>query len=363
MNIADTIRSRTLAIRDVIASIKSQISRLEGQRDAAEERIKRASTEITKQRTLEVERNRSFNAASEKVEEAQGVLAEIDRKRQDAIDHLIRCQDEHRLLYNSLRESQEAKEAALADIRKEQKDKQEAEFKISELRDQLEQKGTLFCQTQLETLEFHLRQQTEYVMAAFETQEQRQKALIERDALRKARHTEPEIANLCDQRDEFKKFLSTSMVPGVKEMLLSELKTIENELQKRFPGALQSSDLDILPSHNQIDELLFYCDHDGKAVFLLPLRSSDWEGAECDEPTDDSSKAMCIVWNMIRDLKIKRSDGEFISRKGRVEFISKFDLEEVAILQGFSVKYNNFDVLHFILTAVPAELQEVLSYE
>lgn len=362
MNIADAIRSHTIEVRDAIANIESQVSLAEGHRDASEERVKRASTEITKQRTLEDERKRSLNAASEKVAEAQRILEELERKRQDALDALIRCQDEEGALSKLLREAQEATGAALAEIKKEQRAKQEAESNISELRDDLEKKRTLLRRKILDTLEEHLKQQTDYVMAAFATHEQRQKVIGEREALRRARHTDSEVARLCDEKDEVKKLLSTAMVPGVKEMLLTKMKIIEAQLQERFPGAFQFSNSDVVPRDNQIEELLFYCDRDGKAVFLLPIRSDDWDATQKDEPTDDSTKAMCIVWNMIRELGLKTRDGNFLTGKGRVSFASRFDLEEVAILQTFGVKFNNLNVLRFILTAVPAELQEALSY-
>jgi hypothetical protein len=66
---------------------------------------------------------------------------------------------------------------------------------------------------------------------------------------------------------------------------------------------------------------------------------------------------------MVRELKLKTDDGDFTTVRGRAVFASRFDLEDVAILEGFRLKVQDSVVLHFILSAVPTELQEALSYE
>jgi len=199
------------------------------------------------------------------------------------------------------------------------------------------------------------------VHAAFFTQEQRLKIMRESEAFKKARHTDPEIGRLCDQRDELRKFLGTAMVPAVKDMLQVSLNDIENQLTTRFPNALKVSDAK--SKDNQIEELLFYINHEGKAIFLLPLHTKDWDAAEKGEITDGTSEAMCFVWNMIRELSLRVEDGDFITIRDRPAFESRFDLEEVAILEGCNVKRQNSIVLHFVLTQVPIEVQEVLLYE
>lgn len=361
MLIADFIRSYTQPVRDILSNINSQLSQAEGQRNSAEERVKRASTEITRQHTLEGERKRALNATSDKVVDAQRILEELERKRQEALDTLMQYQEEQRKLSQSLREAQQATEAALAEVKKEQKSKQEAEQLLSKYRVEREGKQQELRLKMLDSIERYLKQQTDNVLAAFATQEQRQKRIQEIEAFRKARHADPEVAKLSEQREELKKFIDTASVPGVKDMLQETLKMIESQLHQRFPGAVQLPDA--IPRDNPIEEILFYCNLEGKAVFLLPFRASDWEAAKLNEPTENSSRAMCIVWNMLHELDLKAEDGEFVTERDRPVFLSRFDLEDVAILEGFRVKCQNMEIMRFILTAVPRELQEALINE
>jgi hypothetical protein len=67
---------------------------------------------------------------------------------------------------------------------------------------------------------------------------------------------------------------------------------------------------------------------------------------------------------MIKELNLRTEDGDFVRVQGRLVFASRFDLEEVAILQqGFAVKCEGTDVIRFVLATVPTELQEALSHE
>ncbi len=72
---------------------------------------------------------------------------------------------------------------------------------------------------------------------------------------------------------------------------------------------------------------------------------------------------MCFVWNMIHNLGLKEEDGRFLSENGCVAFETCLGLENIAILQDFGIKCEGSEILRFKLTAMPAELQEVLNDE
>jgi len=361
MSIAEFIRQHTLNVRDAIAALEEQIVRAEGQRNAADERVKRSSTEITRQRALETERKRSVNSASEKVTEAQRVLEEIDRRRQQALEVLIRCQDEQKDVEKTLANAQRATGAALSEIRREQTAQQEAEELLVRVRAEIKEQGAVYRHSLLKALEVYVDQQIQQVHASFDSREQQMKVLRDFEIFKRARHEDPEIGGLCDQRDELRKLLNTAMVPGVRAMLQTSLTEIETKLVKRYPVALQiphAADQD-----NRIEEMLFYCDRNGKAIFFLPIKEADWLAAANQDIYAQTSEAMCLVWTMIRELNLRTEDGDFAVVNGRPAFASRFDLEEVAILQGFSVKCENQVVLRFVLSSVPAEVQEALSHE
>jgi hypothetical protein len=364
MTVAEVIRQQTLSARDRLAGLDQRISETEAVRNAAEERVKRASTEITRQRTLETERKRSLGLAAEKVEEAQRILDELERKRQEALDVFMRLQEEQTSVAHSLRNAQGATEAALTETRKEQKAKQDADAELARIRTDRIEGTNAFRRSMLKALDIYLEQQAGTLQAAFSTQEQRSKSLREVESFRKARHTDAEIGRLCDERDEIRKLLSNAMVPGVKTMLQDSLKLIEESLIKRFPTALGVPDTVPNPNDNRIEELLFYRDTEGKALFILPVHPADWDAAQETCISETTTKNMCLVWNMIKELNLRTEDGDFVTVQGRPVFASRFDLEEVAILQqGFAVKCEGTDVIRFVLATVPTELQEALYHE
>jgi hypothetical protein len=362
MKVADVIRQQTLAIRDALHSLNQQLEQAKAQSLAADERVKRASSEITRQRASESEKKRSLSTISENVKEAQRILDELDRKRQEALDELDRYREEHNLITQSLRDAQSATEAASREFEREQKAKQDAELSIAKIRDDRAEKETELRCMVLKALDMHLDKQAEYIQDAFTSHEQRTKVMREFEAFKKARHTDPEIGKLCDQRDELRKFLTSATVPGVKDMLHASLKQIEDEISRQFPGALHLPEA-APPNNSQIEELLYFCNREGKAIFLLPISPIDWSAAETQAFTDRTSNAMYLVWNMVRELKLKTDDGDFTTVRGRAVFASRFDREDIAILERFRVKIQDSVVLHFILSSVSTELQEALSHE
>lgn len=360
MNVADVLRHETLSVRDELAGLDEQIAQAEVLRNAADERVKRAGTEITRQRTLETERKRALSLITDRVTEAQKVLDELDRKKREADEALMRVQEEHKSVERLRREAQAATEAALAEIGKEQKAKQEAESQLDTVKARRRECEATLHRALLKGLEVHLEQQVATVQAAFSTQEQRSKVMQQFEALKRARHTDAEVGRLCDERDEIRKLLGNAMVPGVKAMLQTSLRQTEETLSKRFPGALQMPD--IPPKDNQIEELLFYCDPEGKTVFLLPISSAEWNALDEGVLNDCASKSMCLVWNMIRGLGLRTQDGDFTTANGRPVFASKFDLETIAG-QNFSVKCEAGEIMRYVFALVPTELQEALSHE
>jgi flagellar biosynthesis chaperone FliJ len=360
MNVTDVLRRETLSVRDELGQLDEQIAQAEALRNAAEERVKRAGTEITRQRTLDTERRRALSIIAERVMEAQKVLDELERKRREADEALMRVQDEHKSVERLRREAQAATETAVAQFGREQKTRQDTESQLAALKVRRKECECGLHRALLKGLDVHLEQQVATLQAAFSTQEQRSKVMQQFEEMRKARHTDSEVGRLCDERDEIRKLLGNVMVPGVRAMLQTSLKQIEETLSKRFPGALQMPE--IAPKDNQIEELLFYCDREGKAVFLLPISPVDWSELDKGTLDDRTSKSMCLVWNMVRGLGLRSEDGDFIAINSRPAFASEFDLETVAG-QSFSVKYEAGEIIRYVFTPVPADLQEALSHE
>ena len=361
MDITSLIQDQTRDIRDHITTLTAEVVRAGADRDAAKDRAKHASAEATKQRTLEEEIKKSRDAASDMVTETKRVLEELDRKRQETLDFLNRCEEGQKSLTQSLWDAQARAEQALAEAETEQKNEKNAEAEISRLLEDRRRRETDLRDAVLESTDIFLEQQADRVLSAFASEEQRQELMRDYEFLQEARRTDPHVGALCEQRDELTKFLSTAVVPAVKDTLQVSLKTVEDEIRDLFPGAFQLTDLP--SSDTQIEELLFYLGADGRVAFLIPVGAADWEAAQEDEVTDRGKNAMRIVWDMIRELGVKEQDGDFVKMRGHLAFKSRLDVKGAVIRQGFTVKYCAADVLRFTFARVPSEIEEALVQE
>ena len=361
MTIADLIRQNTLDIRDSLTQLENLVGASENELAAAEERIKRCGTELTRQRALESERKRSLSEISDKVQKAQSALDEIERRRQEALENFINCQEELNQIDVSFRSAQTSAHKILSDIRKEQDLKQKAEAALATLRADRTEKQHAHYRAILESLDCYLGNQYELFQNAFSSEEEQKKARREFEEFKKARHTDPLISKLCEQRDELRKFLASAAVEDVRALLESALKNVEEQLIRRFPRALQSPEN--LPKDSKIEELLYYCNRNGKVVFLLPIDSNKWSSIALGEISSDISNSLCLIWNIIRGLNLKANEGKFIIYRDHAAFESCFDLEDVAYLQNFDLNCEGTIVMRFALASVPKELQEALIYE
>jgi DNA repair exonuclease SbcCD ATPase subunit len=361
MNISDIIRERTYTVRDTLGTLDRNILQAKSDRDSAEERRKRTTTEISRQHDLERAARHAANEILNKTKEIRQKLEEIDRQRQEAIDLLFQCQEDQTRKEKDLQYAREATELALSDFTKEEKAKQEAEARVFQMQSEKEANLNSLCQKLQEALASYLLNQVEQLQKAFFTEEQRTKERREQEDFQKARHSDAEIAALWDQRQELLKLSDAALVPAVKQMLQSSLEIVEDTLKKKHPGASFAGTA--VFRYSQIEELLYYLNSQGQAVLLLPILETDWNRVTKGENDDRTSRIMCFIWNMIHDLGLKEEDGRFSSKDACVAFETCLGLEDIAILQDFGIKCEGSEILRFKLTAMSAELQEVVNEE
>lgn len=360
MSINECLRGQTFAIHDSINQIEKQITETTSQRNAAETRVKRIKAEITKQKTIATEKDKDTSRTSNRITEIQKTLDELDKKRESSLDELIALQNSKRDLDLARRQAQDILDKAVISLKKEETSRQEEEKKVEHLLTSKHDLENKLNRCLIQGLETYLNLQSEKINSAFSTQEQRTKAMQELKAFKEARHSDLEIGRLCDERDEIKKILETVQVPGVKEILKKSLNEKEQIILKKYPDAFRN--IDKISNDNPIEELLFYCNDEGKAIFLLPISLDEWEALKDLESTDKITPKVCCAWNMIKDLGLKKEDGEFLVYKNHIVFASNFDLETVTN-QNFSVKLNSIEIMKFILSPVPSELQEAIINE
>ena len=361
MDILALIHNQTSDVRGQIADLTAQVARAADERDAAKDHAKRAGAEATEQRALEEELKKSRDASLAMMAETRRLLEELDRKRQETAESLNRCQAEQESLSQALSDAQTRAEQALAELETERENGEKAEAEISKLLEEKERKQTDLHDALLGSLFTFLQEQADRVSSALASEEERQEFLRDYESFQQARQADPHVESLCEQRDELKKFLTAAAVPAVKDTLQASLAAVEDELRELFPSALQS--LDATPPSTQTEELLFYLNSDGHVIFLMPVRVSDWEGGKNGETLGGNLRAMRIIWDMIREVRLKEQDGTFAVMRSCPVFKSRFDVQGVAIRNGFTVKYCTEVVSWFKFTRVPSEVEEILVRE
>lgn len=360
MTITELIRKRTISPRDSLTGLDHQLEEARSEFEAADARVKRSGTEISKCRDEERRCKRVVEDAGKKIEEAERVLDDLERKRQEALDVFLRLQREQDEAAQMLAEARSATQSAQTEIRQEQNKAEQTKKRIEKLRGEREAKYRGLRQVLLQTLDDHMKWQADRLVSTFKTCKEQADTVRAYDTFRAARHSDPDISSMCEQREELQNLLSTAMVPSVRQMLQTSLQEVEAKIEQRFPGALAPRSSQ---QEGALDDLLYYCDADGKATILIPVPADVWASAKIDEPSDEATYAMRLAWSLLSELKLKKEDGQFVEVRGWVAFQSQFDMEDIAILQDFCLKRHGIEVLRYILSAAPAEVREAILNE
>ena len=369
MSLQDIVRQETHDIRDALKQIDERRGERLRKKKAAEERLKRSGTEITKHREREKERKRLLQQADAKVKESQEVVAELDREREElerraseANNRLMKERDARVETQKLLKQAQQAIEQGQGDFQGERSSIRKSEAEIEQAEKDKTRQEERLREALVASLDIHLKELAAGVEQAFVGEEERQKKLAAFEAFKNARHKDRKIGDLCDQRDELRKMVNTATVPGVKEMLQDSLRRIEDELEELYPGALGV----VSPPSDRghIEELHYYRADSGEAVFLLPITQSAWKAVERGDQGAAATVATRLIWDIIKGLGLTKEKGEF-SFDGRwCVFSSKLDFEEVTELyEGFNVSLPGAVTLDVILYPLPPEIQEAVTYE
>ncbi len=360
MEILEVLRNQTLNIRDKLSGIDEKIVLAESSSRAAEERQNRSATEISKQRALEAERKKELEAVLEKQKQTQDLIEDLDRQRQEAASEFMKLQEEIEGFQRTRREAHLGIHNARTEYEKESRSKAAAESILEELRKARELAERELKKELLKGVETYINYQINNLKSAFLTYEQKTNAKQQAEAFKNARHSDPDIARLCEERDELIRILSTSNVPGVKAIIQSSLHEVEKKITEKYPNALNFFGEEI--KNSAMEEILFFLNSEGTVNFLLPVSTANWVGANEGKESSDISKEMCVIWNMIKEMGLKKEDGQFQLYNNRVVYSSNYDIETINNF-GFMMKCGNEEIMQFVFKAVPAELQEALLHE
>lgn len=177
----------------------------------------------------------------------------------------------------------------------------EIAVKKSEILEDLRRARVTCLKRYLDEMNARLRRATEHPSRT----QSRRKML---EALRRERGRDPEVARLCEEREEWQKMLGTIKVPTVQKTARAELERIERSLDDRFPGALAAEgDLGL----HEIEEL-YVVKRDSRQLLLLPIDQVSWHAMERGDREAGVEFAVGLAWATLAGLDIQKDSAEFV---------------------------------------------------
>lgn len=361
MTLQDTIRECTRDAADSLALVDRRQKDLISGQLAAEERIKRASTEITGHRALESERRRLVTEAEERLKEVQAKLDEIERQRQEALERWAEKRDAKEQAERLLKESRSETEKALDIVRRETESRDKGVEVLSGIDAEKLQYEVRLRDAYRRSVDIYIRELERRVEQAFAGEEERNRRQAAAEAFKKARHEDQHIGDLCDQRDQFRALIPQATVPAVADTLRRELDRVEQELDRRYPGALSIEEK--VPSLMLVEDLYYLTDSDGLLRFFVPIEEQVWRRISDGDTGAQASCAMRMIWEVISGLRLESTDGEFRFEGGYCMFVANdLSADEMSINE-ITLRIKNSATLRFRFSPFPAQVQEALLYE
>jgi len=182
-----------------------------------------------------------------------------------------------------------------------------------------------------------------------------------RDNLRKARHEDPEIASLCEAREEWTRILSSAVISSVKATAKTELDKIKLELDRRFPGALEVDEK--LTTIGEMEELFYLPSWQGSALkVFLPIPVPTFESLNSSETQTPQKVAMQLIWSIVQSWHL-RADNSCFQADG-IQCVLKTQTPETEIARTpVSLQLPAGSSVSFIMSQLPNELMEALAHE
>jgi chromosome segregation ATPase len=358
VTLEEIVRQKTLELRDSVGLLENRCGDLRAEREAAEDRLKRASSEISARHSSEHEAKQARNEAELKVAEVRSQLDEIERQRSELIERLMELQRGQEDAEHGLKEAKVAAERAEDSMRQARGEVERIARQLEKVLEERTQHQRRLRQAYAVSLEEYLDEVTRRLEQATAGEQDRQRCLVALEAFRKARHEDAEIGNRCDQRDQLRELLKLATVPAVREKLQQLLADLEKELNRLYPGALSLEER--TSKSAVVEELYYFTNREGRTSILVPVTEITWKAMQEGLADIATTAAMRTVWSVVSELGLKPSDGEFRMEGHRCVFSSNFASAEISTLVALSVSAQECKDIHFRLAPLPSEMQEAL---
>lgn len=365
MRLDDIIRESTQEILDAVRLVEKEKTRFQQMKDAADERIKRYSTDIPSDRTLLGDKKHRIRDLEEKVRELNGQIEELERKKQDLYDRWTERNKELEDEKKAIGIIETKIDGIQREISRENQGKTHADNEINKIENErIRHEGKLTL-AYINAFSSYVMQTNQALTEFFRESSEKISFIHAAENLKKMRHEDKETAELCEAREEWIKILRTASVPAVKTTGESELRRIEAEIDKKFPGALKSEASKSLSSSESY--LYYFIDDEdagtNEGIIFIPFLKKDWMLLTTEDKSISNRVFAYFLWWISRESKVDPQEVHFDCRGEFVVMAFKFGLGDLYGKNHVIMDLPGNTSVTFILSEIPNEIYRAMTYE
>lgn len=360
MTYDDIVREQTRDLRDQLQRLAMKRSDLDGQKQALIDQGNRLRGELSQERKREVDAKRELREYEKTEDEILRRLQKIDELRSRLNTRLMDQRSKKDGQQSSIVATRLSVEDTLGRIRAKEQEQQALTQQIEAVERGLQEKsGNLRAalgQCIRQYLDGVWRDIASAQMSAVERTRQRS-AFV---AFQRARHEDPRIADLFEQREQYQQLLKQATVPAVRNMLLAELDKATRALNAAFPGAMEAQQEPREPTTLLV--LYEYVNATGQACVLMPFGPDIWKTLAEGSKDVEQDRAMRLMHAFVSGKNLRAEDGHFSCADQFCAYESTVPGEDMDLLQeDFSLELPAETTVVFRLAPLPLEAQEAIN--
>lgn len=296
MNLIDIVRDQTRQIQDLLRGTEKEVEERIRNQVAAEESDRKLRQEAAELQPVVSERERTFRESQLKVQEIERQIAELQARLRERQKERERAEAEHTAAQGDA--ADRLRKAARA-----RKEAEDWERQATEARERAEKYQRRLLEERRAAVQKYLGALWTQLLDDERKAASSAEARAALDGLNRARHDDPQVAELWEARLEWLRIAQSAGPPRVRETARAELKRIEDDLESRFPGALKVSSAGPL---EELEEVYFY--HratDDSCRLLLCIPAEVCGSLDAGVSTAPEDLGTRIVWAFARGIEKK----------------------------------------------------------
>lgn len=298
--------------------------------------------------------------------DSQLKVQEIDRQIKELQARLRERQKEHERVEAEYSAAKGAAADRLRDGQRARKEAEEWERKVAEVRERIQTYQMRLREERRAALRKYLAALWTRLLEADRKAASGMEARAELDRLNRARHDDPRVAELWEARQEWLRIAQSAGPPPVRETARREVQKIEEDLERRFPGALKVATAGTLDDLEEV----YLCPRaagDGWKL-LLCIPAEICESLNAGESASTQGLAARIIWAFARGIQNEGGHGEpwrsrFDVQQGYLVMFVDGGPENIKDRETIAVALSGGGRVTFMLSELPTEIRGAMNDE